>query len=451
MGWADNLQQASFRGVRFDVTATDEQISRDHAAYEYPNVDGADLKDLGRKARPFRLTAFIWGDTYEYKLQSLTAALDEPGDGELIHPVYGSIPSVIVTSYRVSHDEENVDSCTVELNFLENNTGTSLFAEPLPEMFGASLFDKLDALNARLGAFFDAVTAPLKTVDGLIKRARTVESTLINTLLTFEDDVKYTASQLVDLAESPVAFVSALGEVLEVHTASVAGTVPALATSAPVTSLGLADTTAQDAAAPTTVIACWGEMVADMDELVALPVAFVNGDTTPTVALPVGSLVSDVADVTVIYSVAAAAELASAATAILSDDDQTDAMTPGDIEKLVNDVRTRLQSTMEQLRSRYEPDRKLITETTAPVGIQWLVLVDDLKTIALNLQILALLVLSRRPPLTQKTVKTDSCLHLLAHLWYADHTRATELQRLNPQIRNPNQITTGMVLNAYAK
>ncbi|WP_311207558.1 DNA circularization N-terminal domain-containing protein, partial [Escherichia coli] len=89
MGWAENLQNASFRGVQFEVLNTDEQISRDHAVYEYPFVDGADLHDLGRKARPFRMTAFLWGDDYEYKLGKLTAALDEGGDGELIHPVYG--------------------------------------------------------------------------------------------------------------------------------------------------------------------------------------------------------------------------------------------------------------------------------------------------------------------------------------------------------------------------
>lgn len=450
MGWAENLQQASFRGVSFDVTATDEQVSRDHAAYEYPNVDGADLKDLGRKARPFRLTAFIWGDTYEYKLQTLTAALDTPGDGELIHPVYGSVPSVIVTGYSVRHEAENVDSCTVELNFLENRTGTTLFASQLPEMFGASLFDELDALTAELGEFFDAVTAPLKTINSLVKRAKTVESTLINTLLTFEDDVKLTTEQVVGLAESPAQFIAALSSVLEVHTSNVASSVPALASSAPVTTIGLASPAAE-VATSSTVITSWNEITDDMDELVALPVSFVNGDTTPTVALPVGSVPSDVEDVTVAYSVAAVTELASSATAILSDDAQAELLTPDDIEKLVDDVRTRIQSTIDQLRARYEPARELITETTSPVGIQWLELVEGLKNIALALQDLGLLVLSRRPPLTRKVVRADSCLHLLAHLWYGDHSRANELQRLNPQVRDPNLITTGMVLNAYAK
>ncbi|WP_332832860.1 DNA circularization N-terminal domain-containing protein [Escherichia coli] len=71
MGWAENLQNASFRGVQFDVLNTDEQISRDHAVYEYPFVDGADLHDLGRKGAtvPHGL-AFLWGEYYDINLKS---------------------------------------------------------------------------------------------------------------------------------------------------------------------------------------------------------------------------------------------------------------------------------------------------------------------------------------------------------------------------------------------
>ncbi|MGV4146288.1 DNA circularization protein, partial [Citrobacter freundii] len=45
----------------------------------------------------------------------------------------------------------------------------------------------------------------------------------------------------------------------------------------------------------------------------------------------------------------------------------------------------------------------------------------------------------------------DTNLHLLAHLWYEDYTRATELLRLNPTLRNPNNIKAGDVLNAYSR
>ncbi|MFX2607071.1 DNA circularization protein [Enterobacter mori] len=450
MGWAENLQTASFRGVTFDVTATDEQVSRDHAVYEYPHVDGADLKDLGRKARPYRLTAFLWGDHYEYDLQTLTAVLDTPGTGELIHPVYGSIPSVIVTGYSVRHEAESPDSCTVELNFLESGLGTGLFTTALPEIFGASVFDRLDAMTEDLAKFLDSVLAPLKTLNSLIKRASTVKSTLMNTLLVFVDYVKFTADQIRGLSENPGECVLALGGALEVYSSVLGGAIPALSSSAPVTVVG-AQSAAPEPASSSTVLSCWTEIVTEMDKLVALPVAFINGDVTPTIPVPSGAKASDVQDITVAWSVLAVTELASVATAILADDAQTSVMTPDDIEKLINDARTRIQSTIDRLRDRYEPVRTLVTATAEPVGIQWLGLVDHLRETGLALQNLGVMVLARRPPLTRRRVDVDTCLRLLAHAWYADHSRATELLRLNPQVRDPNLITAGMVLNAYAK
>ncbi|MEB0964958.1 DNA circularization N-terminal domain-containing protein [Citrobacter braakii] len=440
MGWAENLQNASFRGVQFDVLNTDEQISRDHAAYEYPFVDGADLHDLGRKARPFRLTAFLWGEYYEYKLEKLTAALDEPGDGELIHPIYGSVPSVIVTGYSIRHDAESPDSCTIDLNFLENNTGTALFNTPLPEMYSNALFDELDALLEKTGEFFDSVTTPLKSVNSLIKRLQTLRSTLVNTLLTFKSDVTYTVSQTFELAEEPGKFISELASVLEVRTGNIARAVPVLSHTDTVT-----------VATSPTVMTCWNEIVADMDGLVSLPVAFINGDKTPGVALPPDASAEDVQDVKAAYAVLAASELASAATAILSDEAQSEQLIPADIGRLVGDVRSRLQLAITLFRERYEGERERVTETSSPIGLMYPEIIQSMKNVAASVQDVGLLVLSRRPPLTQKRIQVDSCLLLLAWQWYGDYSRAAELQRLNPKLRDPNNITAGMVINAYAK
>lgn len=450
MGWAENLQDASFRGVRFDVLSTREQVSRDHAVYEYPNVDGGDVRDLGRKARPFMLTAFLWGHTYEYQLQQLVAALDTPGDGELIHPIYGSVPSVIVTGYSIGHEADNIDSCTVEMNFLENRLGTALFSKPLPELFGQALFDRLDELTREVADFFASLTAYLNTVNSLVKQIKTIESTMINTLLTFKSDVLYTAEQLAGLADDPAAFIYELSEVLTIHTANVASAIPSLTLAESSTTRGLAPAPVE-AASATTVISSWGEIVADMEELVALPEALVSGSVTPAVSMPVNASPDDVQDVRAAYSVLAAAELASAACSLLTDDDQANAMTPVDVDRLVSDVRTQIQFSLDVLRARYEPQRPLVTTTSSPGAISWLAQADLLRTVALDVQTLGLLVLSRRPPLTRKTLDHDSSLRLLAHQWYGDHNRAPELQRLNPDIRDPNTLIKGMVLNAYSR
>ncbi len=449
MGWAENLQNASFRGVQFEVLNTDEQISRDHAVYEYPFVDGADLHDLGRKARPFRMTAFLWGDDYEYKLGKLTAALDEGGDGELIHPVYGSVPSVIVTGYSIRHDAESPDSCTIDMSFLENRTGSALFSTPLPELFAQQLFDELDTLQARLSDFFDAVTAPLNTVNSMIKKAQTVRATLVNTLLSFKSDFVSTVDNIVSLAGEPGKFINELAEVLEIHTSDVGQPVQVLQRVDSATRTGLAGETT--VASSATVMNCWNKVITDMDEFVALPVTLVSGDKVAEVALPADASPDDVQDVKAVYATQAASELASVAMAILVDDAQSEQLIPADIGRLVGDVRTRLQAAITLFRERYEGERERITETASPLGLMYPEIIQSIKNVAATVQDVGLLVLSRRPPLTQKQVQADSCLLLLAWQWYSDYSRAAELQRLNPQLRDPNNITAGVVINAYAK
>ena len=449
MGWAENLQNASFRGVQFEVLNTDEQISRDHAVYEYPFVDGADLHDLGRKARPFRMTAFLWGDDYEYKLGKLTAALDEGGDGELIHPVYGSVPSVIVTGYSIRHDAESPDSCTIDMSFLENRTGSALFSTPLPELFAQQLFDELDTLQARLSDFFDAVTAPLNTVNSMIKKAQTVRATLVNTLLSFKSDFVSTVDNIVSLAGEPGKFINELAEVLEIHTSDVGQPVPVLQRVDSATRTGLAGETT--VASSATVMNCWNKVITDMDEFVSLPVTLVSGDKVAEVALPADASPDDVQDVKAVYATQAASELASVAMAILVDDAQSEQLIPADIGRLVGDVRTRLQAAITLFRERYEGERERITETASPLGLMYPEIIQSMKNVAATVQDVGLLVLSRRPPLTQKQVQADSCLLLLAWQWSGDYSRAAELQRLNPQLRDPNNITAGVVINAYAK
>ncbi|HDD9262959.1 TPA: DNA circularization N-terminal domain-containing protein, partial [Escherichia coli] len=406
MGWAENLQNASFRGVQFEVLNTDEQISRDHAVYEYPFVDGADLHDLGRKARPFRMTAFLWGDDYEYKLGKLTAALDEGGDGELIHPVYGSVPSVIVTGYSIRHDAESPDSCTIDMSFLENRTGSALFSTPLPELFAQQLFDELDTLQARLSDFFDAVTAPLNTVNSMIKKAQTVRATLVNTLLSFKSDFVSTVDNIVSLAGEPGKFINELAEVLEIHTSDVGQPVPVLQRVDSATRTGLAGETT--VASSATVMNCWNKVITDMDEFVALPVALVSGDKVPEVVLPADAPPDDVQDVKAVYATQAASELASVAMAILVDDAQSEQLIPADIGRLVGDVRTRLQAAITLFRERYEGERERITETASPLGLMYPEIIQSMKNVAASVQDVGLLVLSRRPPLTQKQVQADS-------------------------------------------
>ena len=75
---------------------------------------------------------------------------------------------------------------------------------------------------------------------------------------------------------------------------------------------------------------------------------------------------------------------------------------------------------------------------------------EALRTIADAVQTLGAKVLEARPPLVEHVAETECNAHLLAHKLYGDFTRAAEIVRLNPQIRNPNFIAKGQALHVYA-
>lgn len=97
MAWNLTLQNASFRGVPFEVEAVEDRGDNALVLHEYPWRSGAEVENMGRKARVIPITALFWGVAYEAKLKALVAAFEEEGPGELIHPVFGSV-SVAVRS-----------------------------------------------------------------------------------------------------------------------------------------------------------------------------------------------------------------------------------------------------------------------------------------------------------------------------------------------------------------
>ena len=88
MSWKDTLLDASFKGVGFDVI--DDTLRGTHALaeHEYPFVQGSDIEDTGVSAMDMSLTAVLWGDDYESRLQSLLGVLDCIGqDSENAKPL----------------------------------------------------------------------------------------------------------------------------------------------------------------------------------------------------------------------------------------------------------------------------------------------------------------------------------------------------------------------------
>lgn len=91
MSFLEDLQPASFRGVRFQVDAASNSVGRRLARFEYPGQDRPFVEDLGRRQRQFSITGFLVGDDWIDQQKRLQAALEQSGSGLLVHPVAGEV------------------------------------------------------------------------------------------------------------------------------------------------------------------------------------------------------------------------------------------------------------------------------------------------------------------------------------------------------------------------
>lgn len=416
MSWAENMLDASWRGVPFDCVSTSERRARVTVAHEYPHVDGADIEDQGLGARELSLRVVFNGSDYDTRLTAFIAALGAPGKGELIHPIWGSIPDAVFQDYDISHEADNVDYCSVELHFIESVTSAPAFFETLPIQQAAVLEQHSEAARAAgIDAFASALDA-LQGVQSNIGRLNALRQIMTGSLTIIKSQVSGIITTTLDVVNYPRGF---------------AGDVAGLMR-------GMFDLRAFDVG---TLLGDWKSLANDLAAVVQLPGQVSAGsqdqqlgDSSPTLS----AAPADVALVTNLFQVAAVAQLVEAAGLVLAAEADAPSLSPVDIEDIANSTRESIQAAIEQSLALYEIE-------------QYRPLTEALRDAALAVQAAAMTIIELRPPLIQRAVAADSNLHLIAHNWYADYTRAAELLRLNPAIRNPNAIRAGEVLNAYAR
>ncbi|MFM1271990.1 DNA circularization N-terminal domain-containing protein [Yersinia enterocolitica] len=437
MSWSDSILDASFRGVRFDVVNARDSWSRDIAQHEYPYIDGADVQDMGRKARNLRLSALFWGDDYDSRLQSFIAELDKRGAGELIHPIYGSMPNMQVIECQVGHDAENVDYCTVELVFLESKTGNPFFSQDYPTAQADVIFNQVQSLMDAEQSLMDNALAPLRDAKKLMSKSKALASAALNMLLIFRGEITGFVGSTTDFVQYPGAFMSDLQSAVSL-------------TSQNATSSGSSVSAASAISQTNATMSDWGESHRQLTEIANLPTALVSGEKTAPVDMPAGVSVADVAELIAMVTIVVAGELALDAADIFSNEDINSLLSPTEIERIANDTRQFIQTAIDQHRDQYADATQEVSSSPTALGIAWQPVVEGLKDIALAVQQLAANMITTRPPLIQRRVDSVSNLHLVAHRWYGDYRRAVELQRLNPQLRNPNNLQPGDMLYAYA-
>src|SRR5450830_154740 len=154
MAWEKTILAASFRGIVFNVDATDDDIERAVVTNQYPYVDGANVEDMGRGPRPISMSAVFYGPDYETELQNFLKALDTAGSGELIHPIFGSFQAQFVRAH-ISHTADRPNYAKVSLDFIEAKLRARLFDRVLPlqhvDAVNTASDNALTAANSRFG------------------------------------------------------------------------------------------------------------------------------------------------------------------------------------------------------------------------------------------------------------------------------------------------------------
>ncbi|WP_234086752.1 DNA circularization protein [Azonexus sp. R2A61] len=405
MAWDKKLQDAAFRGVKFDIINVRDRKERALAEYEVPYVHGGVVDDLGWRLRRIPVTAVFFGVDYEERLQAFLKALDELGAGELIHPIFGTIKAQVV-SVEMPHTAEQPDYCEVPVEFVE--TG-----DPAPFFAGATASQKADkarqAVASARGVSVNALTAGLKNLAGKIRGLKG-QMAVLDQFSAVISGLKSGVNGVITAGLSVLTFPGAwLGDVRSLLSAigdfggramdrldgSLAGWLGLRSRVAPAAS--------GSAARPLPGIASEARALAEDAEIRERALA-----------------------------------LADSAVDILADEADDPRLTPAGIERVANDTRAAIQLAMDSARATYPLEQhRAITES--------------LKDVAYQVQQAALAALVQRPPLVQRSAPFDGNLHLIAHAWYGDYTRAAELLRLNPQIRQPNFIRLGDPLYAYAR
>lgn len=489
--WSDALLDASYRDIKLEVLASSLTVERDLAQHGAPYRDGDDVEDMGRRARDIALTVVYWGDNAETQLSDLLAALDKPGPGHLIHPIYGFV-EVVTRRWSVNHVADKPDYVEVELQFVQRMASDRFFGrlfeyhdddgatdEEDAKRWQDGLLDLLAQVDAfvadvqqLIGGGWVGLVENLLGLPGIALRLGQLRSQIMGIVAGLASLFgKKTHSQfdpLLELPRTPVEIRAALSAHID----------PAAFDSSSSGSFSITSSSASSAEESTGSVLDEEKaelklinerLIARENLLLVMPGAEAIeaqparvatavlaaarlglAQTEDTVsAIPVGGLIfgsetmlspsAAVAWNLVLLVVTESALAQASATIFLLDSErQAPTLAPEQLESVVSSSRALADAAIQLHR------RLLGVEDAQRV-------IEPLRAISGIVQAAARQVLLLRPPLLEREVTSATNVRLLAHHWYGDHTRATELLRLNPKLRTPYAINAGEVLRAYVR
>ncbi len=184
MGWQDRLAEASYespngRTLEFIYEDVSKSFNKHTSAFDFPDVDGTFVQDLGRSGRRIPLRIIFSGDDHDTTADQFDEMLGERGVATLRHPIYGEIR---VVPFGEIAREDALKTAANQTVF------TVTFFETTEILFPLATTSLNDDVQEALD---DTVDANATFFDKIVDIGSAIEeSALFQSLKTLKDSVK---------------------------------------------------------------------------------------------------------------------------------------------------------------------------------------------------------------------------------------------------------------------
>lgn len=135
MAIAEKLFPGSFKGVRFLAVSFSTTGGRKVVKHRFPNSDKQVIEDLGLEPRSYSMQIIVSDKdgAYLQNRDRLISTFEDKELGKLVHPMYGDIENIKVSSYTLNEDLTELGDGKISVTFeVSNGTG-------IPEQSGNTL------------------------------------------------------------------------------------------------------------------------------------------------------------------------------------------------------------------------------------------------------------------------------------------------------------------------
>lgn len=428
------MQTASYKGVSFEVININDSAERAVVEHLYPYLNGGDLEDMGLNPKQVQLQAIFNGNGYYTEVTRFLKMMEQRGAGVLVHPIFGRMPNMLCTSYSIRHDAENINYCALDLTFKAATEAEPIFVFESPIVGKIDgLFNQIDALFAQGSEFWSAVMNVASIGFNWQARLLGIWGGLYATFEAVRnlfglDKKKYrvaSSASSKNYAQQANVAIQQLKEMVD---------------------LGVESASNRNALTFSARLRNVTEAVAKVK---AIPKA-VSEDETLNRSKTVKLKGSDVSELSMMLDLMTFAKLSEYSVQLVESEQET--LITYELEELNRTVRAEALALINKIRQAQQAERSAVenAQTTAiyerAEGV-----IEALRQTAHDFTALILSAINKKPPLVVRACPLNGTLHMVAHALYGDYTRADELLLLNPQIRLPNFMQEGELLNAYAK